>query len=391
MENSEQCEGQVAFALQEQDLSVWLPYHLAFVSAEQLQQVVVHFGSLRAGLAASEAVWQQAGILRESQLASLLAAEIEQKVVATLAWAEKDANHTILTLADSRYPAKLKQIADPPIVLFVKGQVSLLQDPQIGVVGARNASRSAVQVAESMAAELSQKGITITSGLAAGIDAAAHRGGLKGLGKTIAVMGTGIDRIYPAQNKALAHQIAEEGALVSEFPLGARPAAFHFPMRNRIISGLSEGVLVVEAALKSGSLITARQAMEQGREVFAVPGSIANPYAKGCHQLIKQGAKLVECGADILQELEAHLADALLDSPAQQETAAQNDLFGHHVDDLSSEGNKLLSYIEYEPISLDELVVLSKMPASEIQAQLMMLELSGKIEALSGGRWRRLG
>ena len=369
-----------------QNLEIWLPYHLAYVSAEQLLKIQNHFGSLQAGLQATENEWTQAHILRPKQLEMLFAKTVTEKVQQILAWQQADLQH-IVTLADAHYPPLLREIDDAPILLYVKGQVALLSDPQLAIVGSRHASKLGIQVAEDFSSHLSQQGLTITSGLASGIDTAAHRGALQGIGSTLAVMGTGIDRIYPASNRALAHQIAEQGALVTEFPLGARPDAFHFPRRNRIISGLSVGTLVVEATLKSGSLITAKTAMEQGREVFAVPGSINNPQAKGCHQLIKQGAKLVETGQEVLEELTALIELSLQPALNQESNPAQTTLFDASANEA---GAKLMRYIEYEPISLDELVVLSKMPASEIQAQLMLLELEGVIESLSGGRWRRL-
>ncbi|WP_308419561.1 DNA-processing protein DprA [Chitinimonas koreensis] len=224
------------------------------------------------------------------------------ELAAALAWLEVPENR-LLTLADADYPPRLLEIADPPPLLYVKGRVELLAAPSIAVVGSRNATPQGLQNAEAFARELSRQGWTIASGLALGIDAAAHQGGLAGMGSTIAVVGTGLDIVYPARNHALARQIAAEGVIVSEFALGTPGRAGNFPRRNRIISGLARGVLVVEAALQSGSLITAREAAEQGREVFAIPGSIHSPVARGCHQLIKQGAKLVETAADIVDEL----------------------------------------------------------------------------------------
>ena len=373
-----------------QPLSVWLSYHLAYVSVKQLQNVVRHFGSLQAGLQASLADWQASNILRDKQLKVLLGSEVAAKVAQVLAWQEQ-AGQQLLTLDSPLYPPLLREISEPPILLYVKGSVDLLRDPQLAVVGSRHASRTGLRIAEDFSRHLSQQGLTISSGLASGVDAAAHKGGLQGVGSTVAVMGTGIDRVYPAAHRQLAHQIAEQGALVSEFPLGTRPLAYQFPRRNRIISGLSVGVLVVEAALKSGSLITAKLAMEQGREVFAVPGSIYHPQARGCHQLIKQGAKLVETGQEVLEELLPLIEVSLQQKSERGEVEAlkpggkQDDLFG-----LTEVRTRLFRYMDYEPISLDELVVLTKMPASEIQVQLMMLELEGLIEPLSGSRWRRL-
>jgi DNA processing protein len=220
----------------------------------------------------------------------------------TLEWARQPANH-VLTLADSRYPQRLLEIADPPLMLYLKGRRDLLDGNLLAVVGSRNATAQGILNAEKFAEAVSQAGWTIVSGLALGIDAAAHRGGLRGPGSTLAVIGTGADIVYPARNRALAHDISEQGCIISEYPLGMPGLPANFPRRNRIISGLARAVLVVEAAAQSGSLITARMAAEQGRDVFAIPGSIHSPLSKGCHQLIKQGAKLVESAQDILEEL----------------------------------------------------------------------------------------
>lgn len=227
---------------------------------------------------------------------------VKVQIEKTEKWLEESGN-AILTLSDSRYPRALLEIADPPLMLYVKGNIELLSRPSIAIVGSRNATAQGCIDAEEFGYSLSNAGLTINSGLALGIDASAHRGGLKGHGSTIAVIGTGADIVYPARNRELAHQIAQKGCIISEFPLGTRPLASNFPRRNRIISGLSGGVLVVEAAVKSGALIAARTAIDQGRDVFAIPGSIHSPLSRGCHALIRQGAKLVETSQDILEEL----------------------------------------------------------------------------------------
>lgn len=237
---------------------------------------------------------------------SLTSAE-EQAIESALAWHQLPGNQ-IVTLADQDYPQRLLEIADPPCVLYVKGQIHLLQQPAIAIVGSRHATSEGIQNAMRFATTLSQAGLTVVSGLAQGIDGAAHEGALQGQGSTIAVMGTGANLVYPAAHHALAHRIAEKGCLVTEYPLGTNAQAGHFPKRNRLISGLSQGVLVVEAAVASGTLITARMALEQSRDVFAIPGSIHSPLSKGCHQLIKQGAKLVESARDILEELRLPIA-----------------------------------------------------------------------------------
>ncbi|WP_319380371.1 DNA-processing protein DprA [Thiomicrorhabdus sp.] len=353
------------------------------ISLKQLLEIKAFFGSVENALDASESDWKQAGILRDKQRQKYFEEGIESSVEEALLWGEGGDRHWIPWGADA-YPSALREIDDPPILIGARGRIELLHDPQLAVVGSRHASKQGAMIAEDFSEFLSSQGIGITSGLAAGIDTHAHLGGLRGIGKTIAVVATGLDRVYPASNRNLAREIAEQGVIISEQPLGTKPLAQYFPQRNRMISGLSMGTLVVEAALKSGSLITARLALEQGKEVFAIPGSIYNPQAKGCHQLIKQGAKLVESADDILEELSPLLQVSLQTTQAKTGERKTLETAGDERD------SKLLSFIEFEPISLDELVVVTKKPVSELQSQLLMLELSGRIEALSGGRWRRI-
>ena len=295
-----------------------------------------------------------------------------------LDWLNSDPRHHILTLHDPRYPASLKEIDSPPPLLYAKGDPALLRRQQLGIVGSRNPSAGGRENALNFARDLSQAGLTITSGLALGIDAAAHQGALQGTAKTIAVTGTGLDRLYPARNKALAYKIAEEGLIVSEFPIGTAPKPDHFPRRNRIISGLSLGVLVVEAAPQSGSLITARLAGEQGREVFAIPGSIHNPLAKGCHQLIRQGAKLVETVSDISEEIAP-----MLSAPSEQGRSVVNG------SELNEEAKTLLPHIGYDPISIDSLIARSQLSADKVCANLLVLELAGMVCSAPGGHYIR--
>lgn len=368
------------------DLPSLLAYQQAFVTVSQAESTQAYFGSLKNGLDASLSQWQNSQILSDSQLEKLFAEDIASKVDLSLEWAQGDSQDWLIYGAKD-YPKQLMQIDDAPLLLGVRGQASLLNDPQIAIVGSRHASKQGINIAEDFALFLSDRGLIVTSGLARGIDTAAHQGALQGMAKTVAVVATGLDRIYPAANKNLGLQIVEQGVMVSEFPLGTQPLSHHFPRRNRIISGLSLGTLVVEAALQSGSLITARLASEQGREVFAVPGSIHNPQAKGCHQLIKQGAKLVESGEDILQEISDSLKP--LTAPVDhRETDAQTE--PQWTKKLTPSAQKLLALMDYDEISLDELSVLSKMPVSSLQAELLMLELDGVIEALSAGRWRKI-
>jgi DNA processing protein len=304
------------------------------------------------------------------------------KVDADLAWLEADNRH-LLAIDDPRYPPLLKEISDPPVLLYVQGDPELLSEWQLAVVGSRNPSPSGRQTAQDFAHYLAAGGLAITSGLAAGIDGAAHKGALAAGGKTIAVVATGLDRVYPAQHRELAHQIAEQGAIVSEFPLGTSPRAEFFPRRNRIISGLSLGTLVVEAALKSGSLITARMAMEQAREVFAIPGSIHNPLSRGCHRLIRDGAKLVEMAEDIIEELGA-LAGVSVAANIETETPAVT----HQKD---GDYQILFENLGFDPIPIDKLILNSGLTADAVSSMLLLLELEGEVESLPGGRYVRTG
>lgn len=281
----------------------------------------------------------------------------------------------IVTLADRDYPRALLEISDPPLLLYAVGRTELLARPSLAIVGSRNATAQGVRNAEQFAQAFSEAGLTIISGLALGIDAAAHRGALAGPGSTIAVLGTGIDVVYPRQNAQLAGRIANEGLVVSEFPLGAAGAAHHFPRRNRLISGLSQGCLVVEAALASGSLITARSAAEQGREVFAIPGSIHSPLSKGCHALLKQGAKLVESAEDVLVELTGFRRTALA-STRDPEAASRED--------------PLLEHMGFDPVDVDSLSSRCGLPVERVSAELLRLELDGRVAALPGGSYQRV-
>jgi DNA processing protein len=302
----------------------------------------------------------------------LLDFDASEAIDRSIEWASQPGQH-ILTLADESYPKALLEIADPPNVLYIRGNPELLQQRGLAMVGSRNATPQGLQTAENFARTLAGKGLCIISGLALGIDAAAHRGALAAGGDTVAVIGTGIDRIYPARNKALAQAIVEHGAVISEFPLGTPALAPNFPRRNRIISGLSRGVLVVEAAPESGSLITARLAGEQGREVFAIPGSIHSPVARGCHKLIKQGAKLVETANDVLEELGNFAAP---DKPIESS--------------LPDDTPPLLTALGHDPCSLDDLVEYTGQSADQLLPELLMLELSGQIAPLPGNRYQRL-
>ncbi len=307
----------------------------------------------------------------------LLDTDNKAQVAAAMAWSE-GMNQHIVTLADSEYPRALFEIADPPTVLYVRGRVELLNRPALSIVGSRNPTPQGIQNAESFAAALACAGLTIASGLALGIDAAAHRGALAAKGDTIAFVGTGIDRVYPARNRELALEIGAEGCIVSEFPLGTPVMAANFPRRNRLISGVARGVLVVEAAVESGSLITARLAGEQGREVFAIPGSIHSPQARGCHKLIKQGAKLVETAEDVLEEL-------------RWSTPLSAKVGGQEQENLPSrDSSQLLSLMGFDPVSVDELAFRSGMSADLLTIELLHQELEGRVGRLPGGMFQRL-
>ena len=302
-------------------------------------------------------------------------------ISADLKWKLED-NHHIITLFDEAYPAQLKQLPDAPPILYVRGDPDYLKQPQLAVVGTRNPTAVGRKTAREFASHLSNAGITITSGLASGIDGASHEGALQGLAGTIAVVAHGLDIVYPAQHQKLAQRITEHGAVISEMPVGTQPQRGLFPRRNRLISALALGTLVVEAAFKSGSLITAKYALEQNREVFAIPGSIHNPMARGCHQLIRQGAKLVETAGDILEELCIPLKQTTIYPEKSEENTQEN-----HKDlrqTLDPDHQKLLKCLAYEPASIDELVRSSNFTAAEVASMLLILELEGIIVCQDG-------
>ena len=347
-----------------------------------MRQLLEKFGSPKRIVSASREALHGCKLSRRSL--DYLCSPDSQQLDSTLQWLEEP-NHHLLTWSDERYPALLHEISDPPIVLFIHGDPELLSAPQLAIVGSRNPSTGGSDTSHEFARYLAGHGFTITSGMATGIDGAAHTGAMK-KGRTIAITGTGLDRVYPARHRELAHQIANHGALVSEFPLGSQPHPGHFPRRNRIISGLSLGTLVVEAAIKSGSLVTARLAMEQGREVFAIPGSIHNPLARGCHQLIKEGAKLVETADDIVEELAALLG--LLPEQAQQPT---NHPQSANTAQLDDDYQRLLQALGYDPQPIDTLIQRTGLTADAVSSMLLLLELDGTVASAPGGRYYRAG
>ncbi len=328
--------------------------------------------------------WRLLG-LTEKQIIGLQNPD-QAKVEQDLQWAEQQ-NCCLLTLNTPGYPQRLTDLTDPPLVLYVRGDPDVLHTPQLAIVGSRTPTPSAQETAVAFAQHLTQSGITVTSGLADGIDGAAHRGAIKGAGFTVAIVGTGLDRVYPAKHRDLAYDIAENGALVSEFPIGVPVRAENFPRRNRLIAALSLGTLVVEAATRSGSLITAKQAMELGREVMAMPGSIHNPLARGCHKLIRDGAKLIETSDDILVEIGPHIEYQFC---AQNESNSSNLSETYESQTEPDSDRQLLDIMDFHPQPIDTLSERSGLTAPEVASMLLRLELQGKVKPSGGSRYERL-
>ena len=336
-----------------------------------------HFGSIEAIFSASRGQLEKALVGKNEAIDALLTGPDENVLKSELEWLSEPGHH-LLTWSSPDYPALLREIPDPPLVLYIAGERQLLSAQQLAIVGSRNPTPMGRENARAFAKSLAGAGLVITSGMALGVDSAAHRGALEAGGKTIAVAGTGLDRVYPARHRDLAHEIVKHGALVSEFPLGTPPLPENFPVRNRIISGLSLGTLVVEAALQSGSLITARMANEQGREVFAIPGSIHAPQARGCHALIRQGAKLVETAQDILEEL-GPLAGVALQAAHENMPPR-----------LNSTMVTLLEHIGHDPVSIDTLIERSGLTADAVSSMLLQMELNGLVANCPGGKVQRI-
>ena len=360
-------------------LAGWLQLTLTpGLGSATLRKLLSHFGLPENVIAAGRA--DLARFASAQALRELDSAAVGEQVKQALAWLEVPGN-AIVTLADATYPRLLLEIPDPPAILYCRGRTELLSRPALAVVGSRNATVQGNANAEQFARSFSTAGLTIVSGLAQGIDAAAHRGGLAGEGSTIAVLGTGVDTIYPRANSALGEEIAARGLLLSEFALGTKALAHNFPRRNRLISGLAQGCLVVEAALASGSLITARAAAEQGREIFAVPGSIHSPLSKGCHALIKSGAKLAESADDVISELSSFRRGGL--APGRPTGFATTEA----RDDAD---DPLLACMGFDPADVDSLCTRAGLPAEKVSAELLRLELAGRVTVLPGGLYQRL-
>ncbi|HZJ96026.1 MAG TPA: DNA-processing protein DprA [Thiopseudomonas sp.] len=344
-------------------------YNLPDIGPQRFYRLLKVFSSASAALSAPATAWQAIG-MPQSSIEARRSASVREDALAALRWAECAGQHILLHDMPN-YPALLQETSGAPPLLFVQGQTAILEQPQIAIVGSRNATRPGLDTAQNFARSLAKAGFAITSGLALGVDAAAHQGALDVQGTTIAVVGTGLQRVYPARHRYLAEAILEQGgAVVSELPLASAPHASHFPRRNRIISGLSLGVLVVEASPSSGSLITARLAAEQGREVYAIPGSIHAPSARGCHQLIRNGATLIETVGDILESLQGWQRIA-----EPQEPAAQQSLQLEHP---------LLELLKVQPMDIEALVELSGLPLPDVLAALTDLEITGSVSNENG-------
>lgn len=384
-------------SLDRTELRSWLRLSLTpGVGNDAARRLLACFGSPQAVFAQTETALQQLVTAAQAQALTREPHELAVHVVRTQQWlTESDdgqsmgIRHAVWTLGDAHYPSALLQLADPPLMLFVRGQTEGQLGHAVAVVGSRNPTPQGAQTAEQFSEALSAAGLCVVSGLALGVDGAAHRGALRGaqaaqtqtwpeqLWRTVGVVGTGLDRVYPKQHQLLAHEIVQHGVLISEYLLGTPPLAQNFPKRNRLIAALGLGTLVVEAALQSGSLITARMALDLGREVLAIPGSIHAPQSRGCHALIRQGAKLVESAQDVLEELQ-------LDGPQQAS------LFTHEAPNDTPE-HALLHHMGYAPVSLDALQARCGLDTATLQAELLTLELDGVIGRLPGGLFQRLG
>lgn len=386
------------------ELTTWLSLvHTRGLGPKLLRKLLAGFGSVDAIASASDSKLAEIGLSRK--VIDAMNNVDKELIDADINWSHEGDDRHILTLDSALYPSLLKEIADPPIVLYVRGDPEVLQTPQLAIVGSRKPGPGAQANGQRLAGEIASFGITITSGLALGVDAIAHRAALDADGFTIAVTATGLDRVYPASHQSLAQEIAASGAIISEFPIGTNPLPAYFPRRNRIISGLSYGTLVVEAALKSGTLTTAAHATEQGREVFAIPGNIENPQARGSHSLLKDGATLVETSADILRQL-APVIPKTLDFAADPKTSMPKKPTPAVEQNIATAAEKhpgkpknqpgddkqsiVLAAIEYEPLSIDELVDNTGFDIVAVTNLTLELELSGLIETVAGGRYQKL-
>ena len=363
------------------ELAAWLRLlETPRVGRESARRLLRAFGSPQGVLCASTAALREVVGAAAASALSRPAEDHQARLHTTLEWLRAgvaDTPRSILTLADRAYPALLLETTDPPLLIYTEGQLEHLAAPGIAMVGSRHPTPAGLETAFGMAADFSRAGLSVVSGLAMGVDGAAHEGALSAAGGTVAVVGTGLDRVYPARHRDLAHRIAAQGLLLSEYPLGTSPHPANFPQRNRLIAGLSRGTLVIEAALKSGSLITARLALEAGREVMAVPGSIHSPQSRGCHALIKQGAALVETAQDALEAIRWQVGD----TPSRSTPAGPP----------GTPDDPLLHALGFAPITLDGLVERTGWAAAELNARLLELELAGQVSRLPGQFFQRVG
>jgi len=366
--------------MNQETLRYWLALNLInpIIGARRANQLLDYFIEPQNLFQAGTVEWQALGL---TELACKALAKPDWGAIdTTLRWLEQTA-HGVLCRDEPDYPDSLAGITDPPPLLYFNGDSSLLARQQLAIVGSRNPTRNGYETAYDLSASAATLGFTITSGMASGIDAAAHHGALSVAGATLAVAGTGLDVIYPSKNSKLAEEIEAKGLLISEFALGTSPLGRNFPLRNRIISGLSRGVIVVEAALKSGSLITAKQALEQGRDVFAIPGSIHNPTSRGCHWLLRQGAKLVESIGDILEEFDLRLAQQVFEYATEDRPKSTLK--------LDTGYRKVLDAVNYDPTSIDLVIDRSGLTADVVCSMLLVLELQNFVHITSAGQYCR--
>jgi DNA processing protein len=370
--------------MERSELSAWLRLvETPGLGLERARRLLAGLGSPQAVFEAPTVAWRPFISEAQAQALGRPGPDLDALEARTWDWLRSDRRHDVLVLGDPDYPQALLQTADPPLLLYLLGRRDMLTSECVAVVGSRSPTPQGRDTAEQLARALGQAGLTVVSGLALGIDGAAHAGALPTPGSTIAVIGTGFDQVYPTRHRQLAAEIAERGLLISEYSLGTPPLQANFPRRNRLIAGLSRGCLVVEAALKSGSLITARLAAEAGREVFAVPGSIQAPQSRGCHELLRQGAKLVECAEDVLEELRGQ-------RPVLRSVPVEDSPVGDSSSDTpTDEASQVLAAMGYEPVSLDALQARGGWSTAQLSALLLDLELGGAVARLPGQLFQR--